>query len=167
MYSRIAAPNLSKGFWDTQFDMLDRWGIGKECCLIAENPDVIPVFKTRWPGTEFTCLGYDARDCSVYDHDMNVLFNYGKQFDSVFSQALIEHLSRPSIAIENMVNLCKPGGVVVIHTVEPGFQVHRYPVDCVRFLDDFWKDLCRYLPIELVQFNKHKFHVFAAYRRIG
>ena len=51
MYSRIAAPNLSKGFWDTQFDMLDRWGIGKECCLIAENPDVIPVFKTRWPGT--------------------------------------------------------------------------------------------------------------------
>ena len=151
--------------WEIQLDWLQKYDAGDKCCLIAENPEVVPVFKDRFPDTEFTCFGYDSKDCSKYE-DLNVLFDCGQKFDSVFSQALLEHLCRPSIAIENMANLLWPGGILLLHTVEPGFQVHRY-IDCVRFLDDYWEDLCRYLPIELVAYEKYKFHVFVAYRKLS
>ena len=161
----LKADNRSKGFWDKELELLKQYGIGKECCLVAENSKVEPFLKGWFPNTTFSFLGYDEADCSKYEYDMNRPFNYGKEFDSVLSQALLEHVCRPSIAVENMVNLVKPGGVVVIHTVMPGFQVHRHPIDCVRFLPDFWKSLTEYIPATLIEYSEYGYHVFVTYRR--
>jgi SAM-dependent methyltransferase len=167
LFKRLVAPNLSHGFWNMEIDLLDAHGIGKECYLVAENKEVEPFFKERFPETTFSFMEYDPKHCADYSVDMNVLQTYGKQYDSVLSQALLEHICFPNVALENMVRLCKVGGIIVIHTVSPGFKQHRFPVDCLRFFPDFWKEICKYLPIKLLAYAEHSSHVFITYRRLA
>jgi len=164
---KLPADNLSKGIWDELLKMLEKYGIGKECYMVAENHKVEPLMREWFPGVVFSYLGYgDERTGARYHNDLNKIIKFNKQWDSVFSQALLEHVCRPSIAVENMVNACKPGGTIVIHTVKPGFQMHKFPKDCVRFFPDFWLELCKYLPLRVLDYKEHGYHVFVAYRRL-
>jgi SAM-dependent methyltransferase len=180
-YKRLIANNLSHGFWNAELDLLKIHGVGKTCCLVAENPEVEPLFKEWFPDTEFTFLGYSGKSGAEYEHDFNKPLDMVSQyyrwsegktpigiysFDSVLSQALLEHVCNPFQAVQNMVNLVKPGGTIVIHTVRPGFRQHRFPVDCVRFMPDFWKELCKYMPIKLLAYQEHIYHVFVCYRKL-
>ena len=165
-HNLIPANNLCKGIWDILLEWLDKYGVGKDCCLVSETAAVEKVFKERFPNTDFGFVSkYTKSNGSDYTVDFNIPFEPDKKYDSVYCQSLLEHVCRPSIAIENMARLCKPGGTIVISTHFPGFQIHRFPIDCVRFLKDFWVDLCKYLPIELLEYEQDKFHVYIAYRR--
>jgi len=133
------APNLSKGFHRVLFGMIEKWAPRKDLLLIAENPEVIPSVQSHLSGLwDIAC---------------------------VMSQALLEHVCRPSIAIENMLRMTEPGGVVILHTVNPECGYHAFPIDCVRFFPDFWADLAKYLPFELLWFKEHHQNHFAAMRR--
>lgn len=162
----IPAPNLSSGFHGLLFEYMKYYGIGKTCILTAEPLEVIPIFEERFPGVEFSVLSYFGEKGEKFKQDLNILFNYVKTFDTVFSQATLEHVCRPSIMIENLVNMCNISGHIIIHSVNPGFALHRFPIDCVRFFKDFYFDLQKYLPIKIVAFAEQGTHQFVAYERI-
>jgi len=161
----VQAPNVSAGFHGLLFKYLEHYGIGKTCMLIAEPPEVIPVFEAHFPGVAFSTLGYAGDTAEVYEQDLNVLVEPKATFDSLLSQATLEHVCRPSIFIENLARMCNKKGIIVIHTVGPDCILHRIPIDCVRFLKDFWFDLPKYLPIELLAHTELGVHQFIAYRK--
>jgi len=88
--------------------------------------------------------------------DMDFQWNYEKnppqeipQVDLIASQAVIEHLVDPFKHLADCYNLLKPGGHMVFSTVIPGFQYHRYPVDCLRFFPDWFEGVARRLDAEV------------------
>jgi len=88
---------------------------------------------------------------------MDFQWNYEKnpppdipQVDLIASQAIIEHLVDPFKHLADCYNLLKPGGHMVFSTVIPGFQYHRYPVDCLRFFPDWFEGVARKLDAEVV-----------------
>lgn len=162
----IPAPNLSKGFHQVLLGMLMKWAPSKKALLIAENPEVVPAVKGAvgddW---QLDCLGYKGLVGESYEVDLNVLQDFPTTYPAVMSQALLEHVSRPSVAIENMIRMVDPGGVVILHTVNPGCGYHAFPIDCVRFFPDFWRDLAQYIPYELLWFREDVLNHFVAMRR--
>jgi len=160
------APNLSKGFHRVLFGMIEKWAPRKDLLLIAENPQVIPSVQSHLSGLwDIDCIGYGGAKGEGFSLDLNILGNFDREYACVMSQALLEHVCRPSIAIENMLRMTEPGGVVILHTVNPGCGYHAFPIDCVRFFPDFWADLAKYLPFELLWFKEHHQNHFAAMRR--
>lgn len=56
-------------------------------------------------------------------------------FDLVISGQLIEHLTFPLFAAQEMKRITKPGGFLIL--IAPRrWREHKYPVDCWRFLPD-------------------------------
>jgi hypothetical protein len=139
--------------------------------LFCEPVEAIEIFENVFPG-----MGIVSTPCTKTDlgfkYDLNVPFRFPVVFDGVFSQATIEHVCRPSIAIENLVNMCTIGGHLVLHTHSQRYPYHKSPIDCVRFFKDFFVDLQNYLSVELVAHNevcgkneKYSQH-FVVYKRL-
>lgn len=61
--------------------------------------------------------------------------------DLIASHAMIEHLVDPYKHLRDCYALLNPGGHMIFHTVIPGFQYHRYPVDCLRFFPDWFEEV--------------------------
>ena len=163
----VKAPNLSEGFHPVLFGMMAKWAPRKEALLIAENLNVIPSVKgALGQDWKIDCLGYGGEKGEAYEVDLNVRQEFEAKYPVVLSQAMLEHVCRPSVVIENMVSMLEVGGVLVVHTVGPGFPYHAFPIDCVRFMCDFWTDLARYVPYELLWFHEMGTHQFAAMKRI-
>lgn len=59
--------------------------------------------------------------------------------DLIASHAMLEHLMDPYLHVSSCYRLLNPGGHAVFHTVMPGFQYHRFPVDCMRFYPDWFE----------------------------
>ncbi len=72
--------------------------------------------------------------CSVED----VIKKYGKEsFDVVVSTEMIEHVQNWRIAINNIKDLCKMGGLLYLTSRSKGFGYHGFPADHWRYeLDD-------------------------------
>ena len=67
--------------------------------------------------------------CSIED----AIEKFGKEsFDLVISNELLEHVKDWRLAISNIKNLIRPGGVALITTRSFGFPYHGYP-------NDFWR----------------------------
>jgi len=162
----VKAPNLSEGFHLVLFGMMAKWAPSKRALLIAENTNVIPSVKgVLGQDWEIDCLGYEGATGEAYDVDLNVRQVFEAKYPVVMSQAMLEHVCRPSVVIENMISMLEPGGVLVVHTVGPPFPYHAFPIDCVRFMNDFWSSLAEYIPYELLWFNERDSHHFVAMKR--
>lgn len=70
--------------------------------------------------------------------------------DLIASQAIIEHLVDPVKHLKDCYGVLKPGGHMIFSTVIPGFQYHRYPIDCLRFFPDWFEEVARLLEAEVV-----------------
>jgi SAM-dependent methyltransferase len=70
--------------------------------------------------------------------------------DLIASQAIIEHLIDPYKHLTDCFSILKPGGHMVFSTVIPGFQYHRYPVDCLRFFPDWFEEVARRLDAQVI-----------------
>lgn len=71
-------------------------------------------------------------------------------FDYIVSQAMLEHLLNPYKHVVDLVELLKPGGFLILHTVVPGFRYHRFPIDCVRFFPDWFEEIGSRLGLRVV-----------------
>jgi hypothetical protein len=71
------------------------------------------------------------------------------EVDLIASQAIIEHLVDPVKHLKDCYGLLKPGGHMIFSTVIPGFQYHRYPIDCLRFFPDWFEEVARILGAEI------------------
>lgn len=137
---------------------------GGDILLVEETPGVIDVFKNYFPSMTYTVLNYND-DVFGTPFDLNVITDLRKNYDCVYNQATLEHICRPSIGLENLVKFAKVGGHTFIHTHNPDMGLHRWPIDCARFLDDFFSDITRYVGATLVEFLSNDVDMFAAYRR--
>lgn len=81
--------------------------------------------------------------------DMDVNWNFEQDppaigtFQCIVSQSMIEHLLDPYKHIRDCASLLQPGGYLVVHTVMPGFNYHRYPIDCFRFYPDWFEEVAK------------------------
>lgn len=120
------------------------WSKGAEKVLLAgDNNSVKPVYAEILgvdPGNIVTAGILDEMDL-YWD------FEGGKPdagpFDCIVSQSMFEHLIDPYRHFLDCVSLLKEEGVLVIHTMMPGFDYHRYPIDCMRFYPDWFETIAQ------------------------
>ena len=70
-------------------------------------------------------------------------------FDIVISGQALEHIEFFWITISEMTRVLKKDGLLCV-IVPLGWDEHRYPVDCYRFLSDGMVSLARYVSLELL-----------------
>lgn len=56
-----------------------------------------------------------------------------ERFDVVISTEMLEHCHNWQEALYQMSSVLRPGGILIITTRSPGFELHDYPVDYWRF----------------------------------
>ena len=162
----LKAQNLTGGVRNILLQMLKEYGVGNSCCLFAEkqHPSIESIFHEWFTDIE---LGYVGSGSSNYTLDLNLPLKIERTYDSIYNQSLLEHVCNPLMAITNMANLCNIGGTIVIHTHNRNMKLHRHPIDCLRFMPDFFQDITRYIDIELLdQHQGNRSNIFVAYRRI-
>lgn len=123
--------------------------------------------------TELMELYPEITSLHVVDlHDADIIWDITEppggiphDYDWVICQATLEHVYDPVSAIRNMLEVLRPGGLLYIHTVGPQMKVHRCPVDCLRFLRDFFVILENELKTEIVDMLVTGYHVNVVYRR--
>ena len=108
----------------------------------------------------------DSKSGKDFEPDLNVRQNFSPVYDVVLSQALLEHVSNPFMVIQNFIDLTKAGGIIVIHTVNPKFPYHAFPIDCLRFYRDWFFDLENYLPLKVVDFLEADQHLFCVFKKL-
>lgn len=161
---------LGAGFHGVLIDYIEQYKPknAKKVAIIAESDEVADELKKAFPwATEVVnIVDYkDKKTGSDFDIDLNIKHNFKAKYDVVLSQALLEHVSNPFMAVENFADLLKKDGVLVLHTHNYKMPYHECPIDCVRYFKDWFVDLQKYLPIKLVDFLEADVHMFCAYRK--
>lgn len=117
--------------------------------LPGENNRVKPVYAQM--------LGLDESHivtAGILD-DMDVQWNFEQppvfeqRFDCIVSQSMLEHLIDPYKHVRDCASLLDNGGHMILHTVMPGFNYHRYPVDCMRFYPDWFEEVAKRLALDI------------------
>lgn len=167
----IPADNLSKGFHGVLFGYLKKYhNLNQSILLAGENKQVEPIF-SYYSYEKISYLSYYGNIGEKYEIDLNLPISLRdrvkiKDHDIVFCQALLEHTCRPSIVIENLARMTVDNGYILLHTHNRNMGEHKFPVDCCRFLPDFFTELQKYLPIEMVEYDEWDEHVFVCYRKV-
>jgi len=136
-----AVPCKSKFYHKALKAWFDHYGLAGTGLLIGEvamgDAPIKQTFKQAFPTiTEVLCVDFTAADMSwdiTYPAPVDALYDW------VICQAVLEHVVDPIAAIQNMLNVLKPGGKLYIHTHLPEFAYHKYPIDCYRFYPDVFK----------------------------
>jgi SAM-dependent methyltransferase len=170
----FSAPNLSHGFhgllrqwWDHYVD-----GDNKTVLLVCENVLVRKVFEERYPTWTFDIIDlYPDLQNGGTDIIVKDICKIGtidaSKYDLIINQANLEHCYDPFGAMMNVFQGLKPGGVAVTHTHTQTMPYHAHPVDCVRFMKDWWyiiaeKGHC----IELCELFTEHVDVLSCYRKL-
>ena len=97
-------------------------------------------------------IGADIEDGDNVDIviDNSYLVGIGNEtFDIVVSGQTFEHCPDFWILFKNMVRVTVKDGYICVIAPSAG-KVHRYPVDCWRFLEDSMQALADYAGVELI-----------------
>jgi SAM-dependent methyltransferase len=89
------------------------------------------------------------------------------QFDCIVSQAMLEHLIDPYMHMRDLEKHLAPAGYLIVHSVTPGFDYHRYPVDCVRFFPDWFEEVGKRLKLDVEKKFFDRGHITYMYRKPG
>jgi hypothetical protein len=162
------ARNLSGGFWRNTLEQIEKYHQPfDDMILVSENEEVVPFFRERFPELcEIDCLGYSGDRAEKYT-DLNIRQEFTALYELVVCQALLEHMSNPSMAIQNMCDLALTDGHIFIHTVGPGRAYHAWPIDCLRFFEDFFRDLEKYMPLKVVEYQEQEDNIFVVYQKVN
>lgn len=89
---------------------------------------------------------------SEFNYDLcSTTINFGsiqEQFDVVLSQSLLEHVVDPVQAIRNMTRLMKNNAILIIQTHNRLMLEHYFPIDTLRYNDDFFENLKPYTNLD-------------------
>ena len=105
--------------------------------------------------------------------DMDVQWNFEQEpptigpFDCIVSQSMLEHLIDPYKHVRDCVALLRPGGYLILHTMMPGFNYHRYPVDCFRFYPDWFEEIAQRLELQISDKYIHNSRITYKFRKSG
>ncbi|MEA2115656.1 MAG: hypothetical protein U9P36_09765 [Thermodesulfobacteriota bacterium] len=103
--------------------------------------------------------------------DVDVPWNFEEKppeigpFDLIVSQAILEHLLDPYLHMLSLSGLLAEGGYLLVHTVTPGFEYHRYPIDACRFFPDFFETFALKTDLLVHRKRVHDNHIFYLFQR--
>lgn len=165
MENWVVAPNLSHGFHGVLLEYIHKYyKKNSSMLMLAENKDVNYIFEREFSGIKIKNNCYSGAKGEEFI-DLNRKQDWTPKYDFVFSQALLEHVSRPCVVLENMVDSCLRGGMIIIHTQNIQMGYHAVPIDCLRFFQDWFVDMQKYLPIKMVEWNEFGPHLFCVYKK--
>lgn len=142
-------------------------GSVKNLLLPGEKNVVKPIF------SDILAIPTEAISTAGLAEDMDWPWNFEEsppefgQFDCIVSQAMLEHLIDPCMHMRDMEKHLAPGGFLIVHSVTPGFDYHRYPVDCVRFFPDWFEEVGKRLGLKVEQKFIDRGHITYMYRKPG
>ena len=165
--------NLSNGYHGILKQWWEYYNKGTDVLLISENNVVKQQFKNIYPNWNIVTLDYypeliENSSVDIVENICNKNFNVDKKFDLIINQATLEHVYNPFQAMENLISILKPEGILVSHTHPPACPYHSYPRDYFRFMIDWWIDLPKYIEnIQLCELYMHdNLNVFTCYKKL-
>jgi hypothetical protein len=102
-------------------------------------------YKSLFEPPMFEYTGLDM----VAGHNVDLVPADPYQWNEVESDSF-EHNPYFWITVAEITRVTVPGGLIALIAPSKGF-VHRFPLDCWRFLPDSWPAMCAYVGLELVE----------------
>lgn len=162
---------LGDGWHGVLIDYIEKYrGYDKKMniALIAESKEACEDLNKLFKNSNIdNIVDYQDKKTGIdFDIDLNIKQNFSAKYDIVLTQALLEHIVNPFMAIENFSDLLIDNGLLVLHTHNIKMQYHPYPIDCIRFYKDFFENITQYIDLELLEYLEASCHIFCVYRRI-
>jgi SAM-dependent methyltransferase len=115
--------------------MLDKYGIGRSLVLIADTPQKVDWLHNRY-GADIlihNCApAWDTQRGIDFEYDLCVAESaVPRQYDSVFCHCVLEHCINPFMAVQKLLALLVPGGV--LYLTMPGFPSQSEPQEIDHF----------------------------------
>jgi len=145
--------------------------MGKICFLIGEGEEVKKRFITKFPDVEFYTVEISdkLRPDFLWDVCTEIsgsLKEFEGRVDLVVCQAVIEHILDPITAMKNFTRLLKKDGYLIVETPFWSFMEHRFPIDCIRYLPDWFHHIPDIIPeLKLIAYHSEKNVQLALYRK--
>lgn len=90
----------------------------------------------------------------VADLNLPAMLDVTKKMDVIFCIEVLEHCWNPVQAVQNLANLCKPGGKVYIST--PFINPHHDYVDYLRYTNEWFRDVLPKVGFSDVKIHERK-----------
>ena len=164
----VPVQNVSKKFDGVLIQWWEHFGLSGKGMVVGDGGYCDPVrAKLTELHPEIDVVHFaDMHDADIIWDITKPLTGFSHDYNWIICQATLEHVYDPVASIRNMLDALTPGGLLYIHTVGPQMKVHRHPVDCVRFLRDFFVIIERELKTEIVDMLVTGYHVNVLYRKI-
>jgi len=111
---------------------------------------------------------FTAGYCGEFDYSWNFEEDPPKEigkYNLIVSQAILEHLIDPYKHLRDLSNILEPGGLLIAHSVMPGYEYHRYPIDAVRFYPDWFETVGMRLNLKIVNKYIRNSHLIYCYEK--
>jgi len=115
-------------------------------------------------GVDWTSQQFQIDLCKPLE--LSLQLDIPKNFDFIICQSLLEHVVNPIQVLLNLSFLLREGGVISVSTSTPAMQIHRFPIDTLRFNQDFFENVCNYLPLSLVSVERIEDAIIAVFRKV-
>jgi len=109
-------------------------------------------YKPIFGDCTYKSLDHQDADIVVTGYDWPIA---DATFDAVVSGQTFEHDPWFWVTMQNIARVLKPGGHAIVIAPSAG-EVHRYPVDCYRFLPDAMGALASWAKLTLIETQSEK-----------
>lgn len=134
--------------------------------LAGDRNEVKDIWARYFPKAQMVTCGI---------HEMDHYWNFeepapealsARRFGLIISQATIEHLIDPYRHVTELAMLLDDDGVLVLHSVLPGFFYHRVPIDCFRFYPDWFEAIADRLGLIVLEKQISVFNITYKYQKM-
>lgn len=117
--------------------------------LDVGGADVNGSYRPLFEDCKFTSLDHANADINVTGYEWPIA---DETYDAVISGQTLEHDGWFWLTMQNIARVLKPNGHAIVIVPQAG-KVHRYPVDCYRFLPDSMEALARWAKLAVVEMS--------------
>lgn len=141
--------------------------VPKKILLDGDTKYIVDQFKEtfNFDGVKVLTTGIGDNFDFEWDFENEPPTNLDGDFDLIISQAMFEHLINPYKHLVDLASKLSAEGVLIIHTVVPGFPYHRFPIDSVRFFPDFFEKASVNLGLGVYKKYLRDFHLVYALKK--
>ncbi|GAI20368.1 unnamed protein product, partial [marine sediment metagenome] len=136
--------------------------VPRNILLDGDNKSIVNQFKERFNfnSSKVITVGIGKDFDYNWNFENDPPQNLPKDFDLIISQAMFEHLLNPYKHLSDLTKRLQSGGVIIVHTLMPGFAYHRYPIDAFRFFPDWFEAASERLYLSITRKLQRDFNIF-------
>lgn len=103
-----------------------------------------------FPDDRYTYTGLDIEPGTNVDIVVEPYnWKLPRQYGLIVSSQVFEHVEYPWLTMGEIEKALAPGGIAILIAPTTPY-IHRYPVDCYRYLPDGWKALAKWAKLEVL-----------------